>query len=690
MERVSNECSLEVVGISGMNTHMGNTSPSRLAMLSSHSGQTLTMAESTVDRHVTGITRELAKYVHDIRFPCRAIIIKLVTKYPRVLGSNRILNNPLLTIIYEDADHPRREVGVIHLENHYCLHQYFGFNYVHLPICNELYEGMEVQKGTVIARPPNISETGDYKFGIAAYVAPLSLPCVIEDGIRVSDEFCWKTRTKGYGRRTLSLSKDTIPLNMFGDFDNYKIVPDIGERVGTNGLLFATRRLRGKHAPSLMSRKALRRLDFNDNTVYAIPNAKIIDVIVYKGCRDKSSLPKGMDEQCQYYYKRASEYHQRIIDEYKRICRERGGTAFITPEFQTLVRDALAYTQVPEKRHIIPQLSRQEIQEWMIEVVFEYDIIPSIGFKYTGKHGNKSVVVDIVPKSHMPVDAKGNHADIVRDSFSIIKRMNIGSTYEPMINASAEALQDSIKIGLASPYPDIPYMFNAILGWYEIVAPLHYDALLECLNVGKTTAEQEVMLFAKDGHHTFMPPNNPVDYIEVIAELTERYPPVFGPVKYKGFNGEEITTVDNVLIGEEYILQLGKIGNTWNAVSSCKLQHYGIPAKITNVDKYSSPVREGSTRIWGESEIRLGGSVCGGETMADIMDQSTNPYVHRKICENIFLADTPTNINEVIDRELHPIGNGRVITMVKHILECSGKEFAKYEEGEEDAKLYCA
>lgn len=689
MSNIINQCSIELVGIAGINTHVCNTSPSRLAMLSSQAGQTLTMLQATVDRQVTGMSRELAKYMHDIRFPCNAVIIKIIRKYQKTLGSDRVLTNPITTIIYEDRDHPKRELGVLHLENHFCMHQYFGFDYVQTPICYTLEENMFVPKDTVIARPPNVSSTGDYMPGLRAYVAALSMPCVIEDGIRVSDEFCYRTRSKGYGKRTLVLNKDTIPLNLFGDMENYKIVPDIGECVGNNGLLFATRRLLPKHAPALMSRKALRTVDFNDKTMYAMPNAKIIDIVVYKGSKDKSSLPTGMDEQCQYYYKRASEYHNRIVEEYKRIVRERGGSATITPEFQSLIRDCLAYTTVPEKRHIIPQLNRQEISEWVIEVVFEYDIIPNIGFKFSGKHGNKSIVVDIVPKEHMPRDAKGNYADIVRDSCSIIKRMNVGSSFEPWINASGESLQDELRTGMSSPYPDVNGLFNRLLGWYEIVAPLHYQAVLECIALGKTTAHKEVTSFIETGHHTYMPTDNPVDYIEVCDALSKHYSPTFGPVTYTGFNGDKVITKDNVLIGEEYILQLGKIGNTWNAVSSCKLQHYGIPAKITNVDKHSSPIREGATRIWGEGEIRLGGTTCGGDTMADILDQSTNPFIHRLICQELYMADKPTQIQQVIDRDVYPIGNGRVVTMMKHILQCSGKEFVKYTEPD-NVTLFCA
>ena len=58
--------------------------------------------------------------------------------------------------------------------------------------------------------------------------------------------------------------------------------------------------------------------------------------------------------------------------------------------------------------------------------------------------------------------------------------------------------------------------------------------------------------------------------------------------------------------------------------------------------------------------------------MYDILDQSNNPIVHREITSTILTADQPTNIGKIIDRNKFPVGNGRILTMVRHILECAG------------------
>lgn len=110
-------------------------------------------------------------------------------------------------------------------------------------------------------------------------------------------------------------------------------------------------------------------------------------------------------------------------------------------------------------------------------------------------------------------------------------------------------------------------------------------------------------------------------------------------------------------------------------MASCflpKLQHYGIPAKLTNADKYASPGRHNPVRIFGESEVRLIAAICGGDITADILDQSNNPVVHREVTMNVLTADKPTDIQRIVDRTKMPVGNGRILTLVRHILECAG------------------
>lgn len=57
------------------------------------------------------------------------------------------------------------------------------------------------------------------------------------------------------------------------------------------------------------------------------------------------------------------------------------------------------------------------------------------------------------------------------------------------------------------------------------------------------------------------------------------------------------------------------------------------------------------------------------------MDQSNNPTVHKEITANILRAPQPTNIPKVIDRDKFPLGQGRNILFVTHVLECAGIRF---------------
>jgi len=678
---VKNELDPRLLGVLALGSFVRCDSASRLAMYCSHIGQSLVVEGATIKRQFTGVEREYGKNVHDIRMPCDAIIIKVVRKYPKNLDENQVGENPLTAIVYENAE--TREIGVLYLPRHHCIHQYFGFNYVYNPeVIRELVPGRAIAKDTVIATSPSITPSGDYKFGLEAQVALMSLPAVIEDGVIVSESFCKRMTTKGYGIRTVSLGKAGIPVNVHGDKKRYKIFPDIGERVDASGLLFATRSHDSETALCLMSRKALNRVDFFDKTVYAVPHAKIIDIIVYKGNRDRSILPNGVDEQCRHYYRRSLAFHKAIVEEYNRLKAD-GGVA-ITPEFDQLVVNSLAIiANSTGNNSVTPTYGRAPIDEWMVQIVFEYDVVPTIGFKITGMHGDKGVIVKIMKDEDMPIDAAGNRAEVIMDADSTIKRMNIGRLYEIYINASGREVSRAIRKMIETRSEEgYARAWDYLLDFYGTVSPPMLEATLQ----SGINRKMHVDNVARNGVYLYVPTDNPVDYDDVIQELEQKYPAIYGPVTYRGDSGRLVTTKSPFVIGGLYILLLEKIGNTWAGVASAKLQHFGIPAKLTNADKYSGPGRQQPVRFIGESEGRLISAMCEGDTTAEILDQTNNPLAHRYIVNNILRAKKPTDIEEVIDRNLIPRGNGRILTLIRHVMECGGIRFVK-ERDEENATI---
>lgn len=676
------ELSPELMGVSSLNAYIRHISSARIAMFCSHIGQALVVEGATINRTLTGSEAEYAGDDHNIKFPCKAIVLKTIHRFPKTLAEEPVNLNTLSAVIYENADSPKREIGVLLIDNHHCIHQHFGFNYVFTEHASRLLPNQHFEKGTVIAHSPIVKMSNNkpigYAYGIEAQVAMMSIPSIIEDGVVISKGFANRLKTKGYGVRTVSWGPGSIPLNIYGDPNNpeeYKPFPHIGEYVKENGVLFATRNYEESLAVATMSRKALSKLDYFDKPTQAIPGARVVDVVVYKGNKNKTFLPGEMTSQIRYYYDKTYNFYKNIVDEYYRLKRLYGDGLLLDPKFTNLVTKAEIFIKMGQNTHLTPVYQSRPVEEWLIDIVFEYDIVPNIGFKLTGLHGDKGVVVDIWPDEDMPTDFTGARADIITDFDSTIKRMNPSRTYEPYINASARFLSMQIEEDLYSGSPIQP-LWDKITDFYSIVTPLMLDDLNN-LYKDESGKRRHLENIAMNGIYKYQPPDNPVDYADAIYELSQKYPAPLGSVTYRGRKGQWVKTKHPVLIGGMYILLLEKTGNTWQSVSSAKQQHYGIPAKINNSDKYSSPGRHQAVRIFGESEVRLIAAICGGDITADMLDQTNNPIVHRHVTETILTADNPMAIERIVDREKMPVGNGRILTLVKHVLECAGVKFVR-------------
>lgn len=387
-----NELDPALVGVAGMSPFMAFDSMSRLNMFCGHLGQSLPVKGATVRRTLSGHEREYGKYTHSYRMPCNANIIKVIRKYPPTLGADNIKENPVTAVIYEDADSPKREIGVMILESFHSSHQYFGFPYQYRSVANTLTTGAQVPKDTIIADSPLVNEDGDYKFGLEAQIALTSLPGVIEDGVIVSESFCKRLTTYFYSSSSASWGKNRYPLNIYGDDQDYKPFPDIGDRVRADGLIFALR----DHDPFLtisdMTAKGLQQHRIFDKLSYATPGAKVIDVIVHRGSTQRTNLPTGMDAQANKYYNRSLQFYQQLLHEYHILKGRRKDHLAITPEFERLLTDAIAITTTDPKVRVQKVRRTVPLDEWVVEVVLEAEIVPREGYKITDCHGGQTNV----------------------------------------------------------------------------------------------------------------------------------------------------------------------------------------------------------------------------------------------------------------------------------------------------------
>lgn len=286
---------------------------------------------------------------------------------------------------------------------------------------------------------------------------------------------------------------------------------------------------------------------------------------------------------------------------------------------------------------------------------------------------------------HMPVDSDGNRADVIADPNSTISRMNLGRVYEQYINACSRDARKKIReqLGLS---PDqkitvdelrgynstiIENIWEYLKGLYKIVSPIRmYEKFALKLNPEQIL--EHITSCVNEWIYLYIPPENETENIEVVKQLEQYVQPTYGPVTYIGDSGKKVTTKENIRIGSMYYILLEKTGDDWTAVSSAKLQNYGVLSQITNADKYSQPTRQQAIRAFGESELRILRSYTGAIATAEIIDRNNNPDTHYAVLESILLAENPARIDVAVDRKKIPYGGSKPLKLFKHYAFCGG------------------
>jgi hypothetical protein len=671
-----NELRPELLSTAGLNPWPGHDSSSRVQMFaSSHISQALQIAGCTPRRTLTGVEREFGKFTFKVEMPCNATILKVIEKFPATIGRNSIKSNPLTIVVYEDVE--TKEVGILQLVRHNCYHQHFGFKYKYKPSAmSKIYVGANIAKGTVIADSPSVTDDGDYCYGVDTQVAFMSVPGVIEDGVIVSRSYIQKLKSKGFESRVASWGKKWYPLNLYGTDEEYRPFPEIGEKIRDDGLLFALRQYDDLLAPVEMTPAALREPDYTfDRLTYAVPGSTVTDITIRHDNRNSPPpTPFGMEGQTERYLHAQSVFYDELVKVYNSLKRDRKEVPRITPEFQRYLFEALMDRPDQGKDKSIRMYQRVELDHWRVEVNFEYDVVPGIGFKLTDCHGGKGVICDVWDDADMPRDMMGNVAEIIMDAISTIKRMNLGRLYEQYINATSWYVSRRVReIMQTETKETIQQAWDYLIGYYRICSPRMYEMLTGPSYL--STQRYHVERVVAAGVYLYIPTDNPADSTEIIRQLLQFYPVPIGPIQYRGRSGNMRTTKENIIIGSLYIMLLEKTGVDWSGVSSAKLQHFGIPARLTNRDKNSSPGRNQPVRLLGEDEVRLFSATVGPDTTAELLEMSNNPVTHKHIVTNILHAEHPTNIENIVDRTVVPRGNSRPLVFIRHMLQCGGMEF---------------
>lgn len=391
-----NEIRADLLSILGLNPFPGHDSSSRAQMFSSHLTQCLVVKGSTERRMQTGVERELAKYTFSIKMPANGRIVKVIERYPRNMSGDSIAQNPETLVIYEDD--ATQEFGSFIIPTHASYHQHFGFDYVLRPAINKLVPGNYIEKDTIFADSPSVTETGGYKYGLELNMAFMSAHPVAEDGILISRDVLDKLKFKVFETRSIQFGNHGFPINLYGTLENYKPFPEIGEYIRTDGLLAMIRDYSKALSPVDMSIYDALEPDYSfDKAVYARAGVgRVVDIKVYHDDTIVSTTPVGVADMLQKYVTQTKHYHAQIVALNKELSWSRvkkhgkGSKVRYKPELHRLIVESLAMVDEGGEKsaqRLNYVYRKSPIDDYRVEITIAYEITPDTGFKLTCLHG---------------------------------------------------------------------------------------------------------------------------------------------------------------------------------------------------------------------------------------------------------------------------------------------------------------
>lgn len=660
--------------ITGLNSFYLNNSASREAMDASHVAQAVVLKEPDIMNISSGMDYNYVDYVLDIRFngePDEEVkVLKVFKKYTRTGGDGSVETNPESYVIYENLNTGVIDVAVI--PRFHFNHMLFGFEYIPTEVLENLKIGGIYRAQTVLATTPGVNTTsGTYCYGKTGLTAMGSFKEVIEDGIGISESFAKKLTSRTFGDMSVNYGKDKYLLNLYGDENNYKPFPDIGEKIRDDGLLFALRNLDELLSPVQMTPKALMTVDYAfDQLHYADPGATVMDITVQHSHNPSMyHSPTDMNRQPHRYFTNHVTTMTQFRNYYYELKSIKGDGLILSPALHRMITMAAQQDHNNLKNSMQVTYRKEPIQEYRVSITYAKDMPMTMGSKICTLAADKGVITAIIPDDQMPVDKFGRRADILVDSGSSCHRMNSSRLWEGEMAESLEQQRHFVRELLEQEGWEKAWDY--LLGYYQVMFKSYHHLVGHGLT-DDDSKQYHVYQFINHEISPLLPIGSDYTGSAMSQRLEANYPIDFGTITLFDPEGNPVESKNEFCLTPLYYLRLEKVGNNWASTSIPKRQQHGIISKLSANTKDSLPYRAQSIRIAGETEVRLLMAAANPAYVGSLLQLANNNVMCNDAVLTILRAENPARIPELIDYSYLPYYKSRALERIEHFLYCYG------------------
>lgn len=415
-----------VLGISGL-TYPQYINSMRTNMFTSHTRQFMNIINNEAPKVFTGLENTVGKYSSSYyKTDENYTVYKKIEKYEDILDKPEIF----VLFLYDKKHDRYTVVDRIPAED---LTENFGYEYDN-NVIDSLSEGDEIQKGTNLYKSISYDDDMNYAYGANVVTMYTNMSETSEDSAVAAKSLENVFVSTEVDTFKILLNSNDYLINLYGDKDKYKPLPDIGDFV--SGKFAAVRRLFNSQLLHDFNDDNLRKIQPSDDIYYIEKDEKVIDFTIL----DNNDEPKDSPfyEQIYKYAKLQDKYWREIYDTCVEIM---DSGADYTSEFDYMYKTA---------RDMIDKKSKWKEKDNIYDNI---EIVVTLirrspltkGCKISGRYGNKTVISKVVPDELMPITEDGRRVKLILSILSIPNRTTSMVLFELFITGCGSQVRNHMK-----------------------------------------------------------------------------------------------------------------------------------------------------------------------------------------------------------------------------------------------------
>ena len=410
----------------------GLNSGNRKIMWAIHDQHKMNLIQGEAPYIATGNENEFLNYSSSyIKSSCTKEVLYRIEKFPNCKDLHYWL-------IIRNLDGPKAgQLDLIERCTYIHTTESYGFA-LNTNFIDRYKTGSIIPANSIIKCPDVVDEYGNVGFGVNLYTIYLSNLATIGDGYEISSAAAAKLGTNLYHKVQIQVNDNDIMLNLYGDDNHYKIMPDIGEDI-KDGIFLAVRRINNTDALFSQTWQRLKMIMHPTDTKYVL-NGTLLDCEIYSNnwAQIQSGPNAQYNTQINYYLNNKFRYCQELINFIGNYRKEYPDMkmSYKLQEFLKHAQSTIA--------HYDHYKNGKKFSGTVMEFIIKENLPLRVGDKITNRFGGKGVIAKITPTELMP-RIKDHPIEMIMNKGGVNGRLNYGQLFETEINFRSRKFLEHLK-----------------------------------------------------------------------------------------------------------------------------------------------------------------------------------------------------------------------------------------------------